>query len=137
MPGLSPSIQTDKFFDVFAEQIGFEVHGIADFTLAERSNFVSVRNDPDAEFFFLYARNREADAFDHARFLDNSSKHAGKLELKRKRVEPCFGKLWHWFGGVVARRHRNSQPGRSSYFGDSAIRAVKKRSGPIFRHSRS
>src|SRR6516164_7156521 len=50
----------NKLLDVFAQQIRFEVDGISDLPFPQRSDFVGVRNNPDAKAFLLHARHRQA-----------------------------------------------------------------------------
>jgi len=64
MRRLSLSPGSNKFLDVFAEQIGFEIHGVAHFALPQGGDFVGVGDDPDAEILFFDARHSEADAID-------------------------------------------------------------------------
>src|SRR5262252_1066582 len=51
-PRLLRRPRSDEFLDVFAKQIRFEIHGIADFALAQCRDRVSVRDNPDAEAWF-------------------------------------------------------------------------------------
>src|SRR6266536_4951351 len=53
---------SEKFFNILAKQIGFEIDGISDLPFVERRHFVGMRNDPDAKITPDNCRDSEADA---------------------------------------------------------------------------
>jgi hypothetical protein len=70
---------SEKLFDVFTEEVGFKIHGIADLAFAKRGDFISVRDDPDAETVFLHGSDGEADAIERDRtFVDHVAHDFGR-----------------------------------------------------------
>src|SRR5271155_1362797 len=67
----SPAPRPQKLLRVFAEQIRFQIHRIADFSFAPRRDFQSVRNDPDAKTFFPDDRDRQTDSVNRNRTFLN------------------------------------------------------------------
>src|ERR1043166_4252398 len=65
----------EEFLDVFAEQVGFEIHRITDLALAQRRHIVSVGNDPDAETFLGDCGDGEADAVQCNRTFEHEVTH--------------------------------------------------------------
>ena len=63
-------------FDVFANEIGLQVHRVARFSFAQRGHLVSVRDDPDAETFPGDAGHGEAHAIHgNGAFEDDVAQH--------------------------------------------------------------
>src|SRR5437588_12057518 len=56
------SLGGNELFDVFANQIRFEIDRVAKLALAQSRCFVCVRDDPDTKPFLPNARHRQADA---------------------------------------------------------------------------
>lgn len=66
------TVGVEHFFDVFSDEVGFQVDEVAGFSVAEGGDFVSMGNDPDAEAFFKDAGHGEADSIDGDRaFVDD------------------------------------------------------------------
>src|SRR5579862_6709214 len=74
MPPLSPFLR-NKFLDVFAQQIRFEINGVSDLPFPQRGDFVSVRNDPDAKALLVDAGDRQADAIHGNRTFEDHVAH--------------------------------------------------------------
>jgi hypothetical protein len=60
-----------KFLDVFAKQVGFQVHGVAHLALAQSGDFKRVRDDPNAETFFTHGCDGQTHAIHRDRTLVN------------------------------------------------------------------
>src|ERR1700688_4468036 len=69
----------NKFLDVFADKIGFEVQSVSYFSFPQRCHVVGVRDDPNPEALFLHSRHSQADSIDSDRTLgDDISHHVGR-----------------------------------------------------------
>src|SRR5260221_5379389 len=53
-------LRIDELVDVLAEEVGFQVHRVADRAFAQGGRLERVGDDPDAEFLFAHGRNGEA-----------------------------------------------------------------------------
>ena len=71
----TPGRHSNKSFDVFADQVRFQVDGIAHFAFLQRCHLARVRNDPNFKAFPPHRRHRQADAVHRDRSLENDIAH--------------------------------------------------------------
>lgn len=75
----------EQALDVFGEEVGFEVHGVADLALMQGGDGEGVRDDPKAETFREHFGHGEADAIDgDAAFEDEVAQDFGGAARSRR-----------------------------------------------------
>jgi hypothetical protein len=69
----------DEMLDIFAQQIGFQIHCVAHLPFAQHGNIKGMGDDPDAETFLLYGGHRQADTVHcHGSFEDEVTHDLGR-----------------------------------------------------------
>jgi len=70
----------DEALDIFAQQIGFQIHRVAHLAFAQHGNLKGMRDDPDAETFLLDGGHGQADAVHGHRSFEYEVAH----DLRRR-----------------------------------------------------